>query len=591
MRINESLTRRTIRSRLVTISLGGVWVSALILGLFAALTLWYVEITAERNTLSMSLQAAANDLNATMGSASRTASGVAKNEYVVDSLSDDNLTGDAKLTAEISCMGFLQQMSDLIYDIDSVSVIGENGLMTNSNGLDFKYESFTSNSWYQAVYLSESVHWFDSREGSYAVKSPAGIRYLSFAMRIRPQDRVDPLGVVLVDIRESAILSTMRRHMMDNSQFFLSDAGGSLICETVPSGMTSPLTWDTARDLARSAVEDTENLSPTQYIRTARLNNGWLLVQVLHSQVLKNSGFLFGILFLAFLVAALVVSLLINKYSADVLIRRLQILSERAALVEAGDLTIRMDESGQDEISALAHGLNAMIEELGTLLTTVYDDQHDLRRAELAALQAQINPHFLYNTLDSITWLIRFQRYVDAEKMLIALTKFYRLGLNKGKDIIPISEELEHANSYLLIQNVRYHDAFRVTWDIEPGLQPRLKNTFTPKLILQPIIENAIYHGINAGPKSGNIRIRLYSQDENLFFEITDDGVGMSESQLSQLRLGLENGRTFGEGFGLCNVNSRIRVFFGHQYGIFAESTPGRGTRITIHLPFMQEEL
>lgn len=207
------------------------------------------------------------------------------------------------------------------------------------------------------------------------------------------------------------------------------------------------------------------------------------------------------------------------------------------------------------------------------------------KQAEYLALQNQINPHFLYNTLDSIMWMIESERYQDAVFMVHALGKLFRISLSRGRNIITVGEELQHAGSYLDIQKYRYKNKFTSFFEVEEGIEKYR----TIKLIIQPLIENAIYYGMEYMDGEGEIYIRAYTKDQELFIEVADNGPGMPEEQVAGLLTEESETRSRGSGIGLKNVHQRIQLYFGTEYGLEIESEPDEGTTVRIHLPKTEE--
>lgn len=237
---------------------------------------------------------------------------------------------------------------------------------------------------------------------------------------------------------------------------------------------------------------------------------------------------------------------------------------------------------GSREIEALSDSFGHMVVQIQELMNRVRNEEISLRKTELRALQAQINPHFLYNTLDSIGWMCEEGNNKDAVEMVNALARLFRISISKGHELITIEKELEHARSYLQIQNYRYKNQFRYSFDIEESCLGYYCN----KITLQPIIENAIYHGLNRMVDEGEIRIGVHEIENVVIFTVEDNGVGMTEEQCRSI-LHREPGDN--TGIGIKNVNDRIQIYFGEPYGITIESEPDVGTKVTITMPRVME--
>ncbi|MBO4395670.1 MAG: sensor histidine kinase [Eubacterium sp.] len=216
------------------------------------------------------------------------------------------------------------------------------------------------------------------------------------------------------------------------------------------------------------------------------------------------------------------------------------------------------------------------------LLRQVQQEQVQLRKAEFLVLQSQINPHFLYNTLDAITWLAESGEHDTVVHMVDSLSGFFRASLNQGKDIVSVSEEVRHIRSYLEIQKIRYQDILEYSIDIPD----EFADVKIPKITIQPLVENALYHGIKNKRGGGTIAITAETDGEDILIRVTDDGVGMNAERLKQVRAAINEQATEETGvYGLYNVNERIRLHFGDSYGIMIESEEGVGTRSVIRLP------
>jgi len=256
--------------------------------------------------------------------------------------------------------------------------------------------------------------------------------------------------------------------------------------------------------------------------------------------------------------------------------------------VAGGDLSVRANISQGTEMNQLSTSLNVMIEKIEGLLQEITDEQVSLRETELALLQSQINPHFLYNTLDTIVWLAEADDKKQVVNMVENLSDFFRISLNKGKEIIQLSEELKHVTSYLEIQQIRYRDilSFEINEDSE------LSDYLIPKITLQPLVENALYHGIKNKRGLGKITISMRKADNGFYIDVKDNGKGMDENTLEKVKKSiLESDNTNRENYGLYNVNERIRIRFGNEYGLSFESQLQEGTTAMVFLPYKKEEL
>ena len=253
--------------------------------------------------------------------------------------------------------------------------------------------------------------------------------------------------------------------------------------------------------------------------------------------------------------------------------------------VAAGDFTVRAKVDTQDELAQLADRVNRMTESLERLVEKIKEDERKMRKADLRLLQEQINPHFLYNTLDTIIWLIEGNSPDKAVNMVVSLSEFFRLVLSKGKEYITIQDEELHIRSYLEIQQVRYRDIL----EYEIAIDPELYRYKILKLTLQPLVENSLYHGIKYKRAKGKILVSGTLEGDEIHLKVSDDGIGMEEEELAKLQRDIQRPcKETESGFGLANVNERIRMNFGTGYGITIHSSKGEGTCVEVVIPAVE---
>jgi two-component system sensor histidine kinase YesM len=257
--------------------------------------------------------------------------------------------------------------------------------------------------------------------------------------------------------------------------------------------------------------------------------------------------------------------------------------------VERGDFDVQADIRSGNEIGELGKDFNIMTSEIKLLLQRITEQQEQKRKSELKALQMQINPHFLYNTLDSIIWMAEGKKQQEVIAMSSALARLFRLSISRGKEVIDLASEVEHVSNYLTIQKIRYKDKL----DYRLEVPEELKGYRTVKIILQPLVENAIYHGIKNKAGTGIITIAGTKTEAGIELTVRDDGVGMDEAQLARLRATLAGGDPVddGEGYsphsglGVRNVDERIKLYFGPGFGLSYESEEDGGTLVRVRLP------
>lgn len=265
----------------------------------------------------------------------------------------------------------------------------------------------------------------------------------------------------------------------------------------------------------------------------------------------------------------------------------IRMLSNITNQVAQGDLSVRSNLQNGAEVKVLSDSLNIMIEKLSNLIDTVKKEQSNLREAELKLLQEQINPHFLYNTLDTIMWLAESGKQGEVVEMVGSLSQYFRTSLSKGNDRISLKEEELHVRSYLQIQQIRYEDIM----EYEINIPDELGTCNIPKISLQPLVENALYHGIKNKRGKGKIIITGKRSNDQIVITVADNGLGMTIDRLKQVMNGLQQGNGSKECYGLYNVNERIRLYNGEGYGLKIRSTFQIGTEVDISIPISFVEI
>ena len=313
--------------------------------------------------------------------------------------------------------------------------------------------------------------------------------------------------------------------------------------------------------------------------------SGWRVVGVSYVDELVDRNVVEMMRFSALLgVLVLGAALLTSWLLSHLLARPLQGLANAMGRFEAdADHFTYYPMGGTREVQELSDSFGHMVVRIQQLMVTVRQEEINLRKTELKALQAQINPHFLYNTLDSIAWMCEQGQNADAVKMVHALARLFRISISKGHELIPISREIEHAESYLQIQKYRYKNRFSYEFRADPECLPYLCN----KITLQPILENAINHGLDLMVEEGHIQVEVCSDGEDILFRVIDDGVGMSADQVQAV---LSEGPGSRTGIGIRNVNDRLKIYFGREYGLKITSVPDEGTCVEIRMPKVRQE-
>lgn len=309
---------------------------------------------------------------------------------------------------------------------------------------------------------------------------------------------------------------------------------------------------------------------------------GWKILRVIGKEELRSYGIKSTFFVLAVICQVVLFFQVVGSYISMVLTRPICNLEEDVKRISAGELDIKVHTAGSFEVYHLGRSIQKMTVRIKKLMREVIQEQEAKRKSELDSLQAQITPHFLYNTLDIVVWMIEENRKEDAAGMVTALARFLRISLSKGKNIITVADELEHARNYLMIQSLRAKDQFTYRIEKDPGTE-----CFQViKLIVQPIVENALYHGLEGMYGDGEIVIHAYTKDGDLYISVKDNGMGMSKEQAEALLDYTKELKTAkGNGIGVRNVHERIQLHFGKEYGVQIISEEDEGTEILLHLP------
>ena len=400
-------------------------------------------------------------------------------------------------------------------------------------------------------------------------------------------------GVLLVDINFSGIEQICKGVSFSNGlgYLYLIDGSGEIIYHPRQQLLYAELQEE--NNLAAAGYSDGTH---TEVFQSQRRQvtvktvgyTGWKLVGVVPVETFRDnySQTLFAVSLVFFSIFLLV---FVNLRLSEWITAPMRQLDLAVKEQEKGAESVDFHVNGPYEVEHLSRSVQSMVSTMRRLMEDIRQHEEEKRRSELDVLQSQINPHFLYNTLDSVVWMTENGRTQEAIVMLTALARFFRISLSNGRSIIPVADELEHARNYLTIQKMRYKNRFSADIFAEPGVGA----LYTSKLIVQPILENAIYHGMEYADGEGEIHIRAFRAGEDVVIEVEDNGPGMPEEVVEQLLKPSQEGgvpRAKGSGIGLRNVHTRIRLTFGPAYGLSIRSEPDRGTLVRICLPALEQE-
>lgn len=499
---------------------------------------------------------------------------------------------------------FLQTVSTLYTEVAGILIINSEGEFI-SNELYFKEGyNLTLEPWYQDAVNRQGIFTIVGHPEGRHVTSHVNYRddeVVSVARAVLDPDSQEVLGVVLIDLKLRVIAEAVRDVRLGRTGYLMViDNQGHTIYE--PS---NPLVDDVSPDWFQGtsgSLSRETDAGKLQFIYVTSPFTGWMTIGVfpMRESSFEMREIQFYIVSFVFLVCLFGITA--SYYLSRSISRPIGQLISFMHKAESGDLLTRYIGERHDEIGMLGRSFNQMLTQINRLISLTERQERQKREAELRSLQAHIRPHFLYNTLDTIQWMARNQGASDAAEVAESLARLFRIGLSRGDDRITLAEELEHLESYLKIQKVRYRDKLNDVIRVEP----QLGRCMVLKLILQPLVENAIYHGIKERRGPGTIEVTAERNNGDLVLRVKDDGVGMTAERLADIRQTLDRVGQFSdtmtpiteaetatagslggkkEGYGLVNVHERLRLTFGHHYGVSIDSRPGEGTVVTVVHP------
>ena len=516
------------------------------------------------------------------------------NTIVVNNTVTDILTRDVETYA----------LTDQIYDFSKL----QSYLCSFENNLDIKKINLYIND--GLIYSSENVSFFKAsslkntkvedcilRTNARFIWGPmwylneSTVNDTLFLLKSikNPDDLSEDIGFLRIDFRKSIIQDIIDKiNPLDDVFSFVINSDNKIIA----SSRDLKDLYDNSSidlELIKSAAQFSNQLTTFDdgkfYLQSAAIDKtDWYMVNVLPkssilSTIKTQRNYLFIIVILTIIMA-----IILAAYLVKVINKRLFQVIDGMRQVPNGHLNNYIENDSSDEVGELIDNYNYMISKMSVLIDEQYKLGKEVKNAELKALQSQINPHFLYNTLDMINWMAQKNMNKEISIAVKNLAKFYKLSLNKGKDIVTIKDEVEHSKLYVNLQNMRYDN--RIT--LITKLDESLMNCSIPKITFQPIIENSINHGIlGRGMENGSILISGYISQNNLIIQISDDGIGI-EKEVLPLILKENNLQTKGSGYGLKNINQRIKLLYGESYGLSFTSNYGFGTTVEITLPVIR---
>ena len=499
-------------------------------------------------------------------------------EYLFNDTQFDNTK---RLSYEDKISNLMKSIQQTRNDINLIMIFGFNGeIISNRPEIRIKaFLDYKNQDWYtsalhsggDSIISSSHIQNFFIREYRWVV---------SLSRKIYSIKDDSPLGILLIDLNFN-VIKDLCSSVFNEKQgyFFIVDDVGKLIYhpyqELIYSGIRTEL-LEKVNSMSEGSFISQENELKKLYIVKSSPDSNWKIVGVtfLNEFIVRNEIMqpYYVILGISSILVIVIISLLLSKRIS----RPIKNLRYSMREVENGNFDISVVEKTPNEIGELERDFNIMICKIKELMHEIVVEHEHKRKSDIESLQAQINPHFLYNTLDSIIWLAANKKSREILKMTSALSSLLRIGISKGESFIFIKEEIEHIRSYLTIQKMRYNEKLDFTIEVDKSVL-ELK---TLKLILQPLVENSIYHGIKNKEGTGLIEVKCLAAQDHVVFIVKDNGVGMDEDRIQEVFYSSNQA-----GIGISNVKNRIRLHYGEAYGLTCHSVINEGTTIELRIP------
>lgn len=480
-------------------------------------------------------------------------------------------------------------------DILNLGIIAENGRMLINNGQHLTNQDLDihSQEWYtnalegrESVYLTSShVQHIISGERPWVITLSRGIRNKEMGTGQEKE------GVFFIDLNYSAISELCDQSMVGNQGYaFIVDADGNIVYHPQQQQLYNELQTENI-DLVMNAGSDIvtwgDGINKKMYSISRSEKTGWTVVDCVRVEELLRRSNEAQSIYVLVAIGLMAVALFFSRFVAKSITLPIQRLCDSMERVQEGDFSVSdIVVDSENEIGSLTKSFNVMTQRIHELMAQNIREQEAKRKSELKALQSQINPHFLYNTLDSIIWMAEGKKNEEVVLMTASLARLLRQSISNEDELVSIGQEIEYARGYLTIQKMRYKDKLEFWIEVEPSIL----NIRLIKLVLQPVIENAIYHGLKYKESRGLLLVKGFMKNGNAVLQVIDDGVGMDQETLDHI---YERHKVdyHSNGVGIYNVQKRLQLYYGNEYGIVYESKPGEGTTATITIPGQQEGL
>nr|WP_299089439.1 sensor histidine kinase [uncultured Metabacillus sp.] len=490
---------------------------------------------------------------------------------------------------------FMQGLSTLYPEVAGILVVNSHGNYVSNELYSRSNENLTEESWYKEAVQNEGIFKIIGHPANRSITSHVNYKNSEVVTVVRAiiePETQEVKGVVLIDLKLRVIAEATKNVRLGKYGYLMViDENGEEIYSPA-----NPLVKEIPKRLLNSDdsgyfSEEVEG-NTLQFIYQKQPFTNWTTVGIFSTDESIIEVKTIHLYVISFVFFVCIFGITASYYLSNSMSKPIVQLMSFMRKVESGNLSIRYKGDRKDEIGMLGRSFNHMIVKVNDLISLTEQQERQKREAELRSLQAHIKPHFLYNTLDTISWMARKRGADDVSEVVASLSRLFRIGLSKGNDIILLTEEITHIQSYLSIQKARYRD--KLNYSIK--LEPEIHDVTILKLVLQPIVENAIYHGIKERKGPGHIHIHAKEEQDQLVLKVTDDGKGIPSDKLEALREKMdslytvkeEKGKRVDFGYGMMNVQARIKLTYGDQYGLTIDSILGEGTVVMIHLPIQR---
>ncbi|WP_069998292.1 cache domain-containing sensor histidine kinase [Cellulosilyticum sp. I15G10I2] len=582
----------SIKNRILIFFLAIIFIPIVTLGLFAN-TVYSrsIETSANKHTAQMISQIQSN-IEYYLQSIDNIMYYISQSPDVVQYLTDDSEPQNNDLL-EIRVRTLLNIYTEANPEIAGILIVNTRDKYLSNELIKNNRDPLLQEDWYLSAVNQSDISQYASKPigrnlNTYSEYSADEVISISRTMRHPKTNEIT--GVILIDMKLGKFEEIIKNNNIGQKGFFyILDKNNDIVYSPVnPIIYRINNEWfkDISNLLIKSINNETFEIMCETSVQTGWRTIGVFSIEEILEDVLKMQTFAMFVSGFTLILAIVVAIIFTNTIVTP--IKELTALMKRA---EQGDLEVSFENNKyKDEFGELGHSFNHMIKEIKQLIEMVYTEQRNKRKAELKILQAQIKPHFLYNTLDTIQWMAVDYGARDIVEIVTALTKLFRIALSKGREVITIREEIDHIESYMIIQKARYEDklSYDITYDEELLDKPILK------LTAQPIVENAIYHGVKQKRGAGKVEINFSKIDHQVIITVTDNGAGIDALKLHEINMMLQHenirgvASESGSGYGICNVHTRIKMTYGSEYGLRYISKVNEGTCVQIILPLLE---